>query len=82
MLVGVVSDIHCNLTAFDAVLADIQRRAPDLVLHGGGDGDGDSLVFRLRLFHNHEATITMTRKRLKARSPGPPRQWGEPVCGA
>ncbi|MGD0452823.1 MAG: metallophosphoesterase family protein [Solirubrobacteraceae bacterium] len=30
-----VSDVHGNLTAFDAVAADIQRRAPELVLHGG-----------------------------------------------
>jgi putative phosphoesterase len=35
MRVAIVSDIHGNLTAFEAVLADIQRRAPDLVLHGG-----------------------------------------------
>jgi len=35
MRVAVVSDVHGNLTAFDAVLADIQGRAPDLVLHGG-----------------------------------------------
>jgi putative phosphoesterase len=33
--VAIVSDVHGNLTAFDAVLADIQRRAPELVLHGG-----------------------------------------------
>jgi putative phosphoesterase len=33
--IAVVSDVHGNLTAFDAVLTDIQRRAPDLVLHGG-----------------------------------------------
>jgi 3',5'-cyclic AMP phosphodiesterase CpdA len=35
MRIAIVSDVHGNLTAFDAVLADIQRRAPDLVLHGG-----------------------------------------------
>lgn len=35
MRVVVVSDVHGNLTAFDAVLADIRRRAPDVVLHGG-----------------------------------------------
>src|SRR6266480_7864596 len=35
MRVAIVSDVHGNLTAFDAVLADIQRRPPDLVLHGG-----------------------------------------------
>jgi putative phosphoesterase len=33
--VAIVSDVHGNLTAFDAVLADVRRRAPDLVLHGG-----------------------------------------------
>jgi predicted phosphodiesterase len=35
MRVAVVSDIHGNLTALEAVLADIHRRAPDLVVHGG-----------------------------------------------
>ena len=35
MRVAIVSDVHGNLTAFDAVLADIERRTPDLVLHGG-----------------------------------------------
>lgn len=35
MRVAIVSDVHGNLTAFDAVLEDIQRRAPDLILHGG-----------------------------------------------
>jgi putative phosphoesterase len=33
--VAIVSDVHGNLTAFDAVSADIERRAPDVVLHGG-----------------------------------------------
>jgi putative phosphoesterase len=35
MRVAIVSDVHGNLTAFEAVLADMQRWAPDLVLHGG-----------------------------------------------
>ena len=35
MRVAIVSDIHGNLTAFDAVLADIQGKAPDVVLQGG-----------------------------------------------
>lgn len=35
MRVAIVSDVHGNLTAFEAVLADIQPRAPDVVLHGG-----------------------------------------------
>jgi putative phosphoesterase len=33
--IAIVSDVHGNLTALDAVVADIERRAPDLVLHGG-----------------------------------------------
>jgi predicted phosphodiesterase len=35
MRIAVVSDIHGNLTAFEAVLADLQRRDVDQVLHGG-----------------------------------------------
>jgi len=35
MRIAIVSDVHGNLTAFDAVAADLQSRAPDLVLHGG-----------------------------------------------
>src|SRR5271167_2586167 len=35
MRIAVVSDIHGNLTAFEAVLADLQQTSPDLVLHGG-----------------------------------------------
>jgi predicted phosphodiesterase len=35
MRVALVSDIHGNLTALEAVIADLRRRAPDLVLHGG-----------------------------------------------
>jgi putative phosphoesterase len=33
--IAVVSDIHGNLTAFEAVLADLRETSPDLVLHGG-----------------------------------------------
>jgi putative phosphoesterase len=35
MRTAIVSDVHGNLTAFDAVLADIERQQPDTVLHGG-----------------------------------------------
>jgi predicted phosphodiesterase len=35
MRVALVSDIHGNLTALEAVIADIDRRAPDAVVHGG-----------------------------------------------
>jgi predicted phosphodiesterase len=35
MKVAIVSDIHGNRRAFQAVLADLRQVAPDLVLHGG-----------------------------------------------
>jgi putative phosphoesterase len=35
MRIAVISDIHGNLTALDAVAADLNRAKPDLVLHGG-----------------------------------------------
>lgn len=42
MRVAVLSDIHGNLTAFEAVLAELQRLAPDVVLHGGDLADTGS----------------------------------------
>jgi predicted phosphodiesterase len=38
--IAVVSDIHGNRTAFEAVLADLQETSPDLILHGGDLADG------------------------------------------
>jgi putative phosphoesterase len=35
MRVAVVSDIHGNLTALDAVIADLKNVSPDLIVHGG-----------------------------------------------
>jgi putative phosphoesterase len=35
MRIAVVSDIHGNRTAFEAVLAYLRQTAPDLILHGG-----------------------------------------------
>ena len=35
MRVAVVSDVHGNLTALEAVIADLRTVAPDLVVHGG-----------------------------------------------
>jgi putative phosphoesterase len=40
--IAIVSDIHGNLTAFEAVLADLRETAPDLILHGGDLGDNGS----------------------------------------
>jgi predicted phosphodiesterase len=39
MRIAVVSDVHGNRTAFEAVLADLRKNAPDLVLHGGDLAD-------------------------------------------
>ena len=35
MRVAILSDIHANLTALDAVIADLRTTTPDLVVHGG-----------------------------------------------
>lgn len=42
MRIAVVSDIHGNRTAFEAVLADLRETAPDLILHGGDLAGGGS----------------------------------------
>src|SRR6266513_2300564 len=42
MRIAIVSDIHGNRTAFEAVLADLRQTAPDLILHGGDLADGGS----------------------------------------
>src|SRR5580700_12138289 len=42
MRTAIVSDIHGNLTAFEAVLADLRETSPDLILHGGDLGDNGS----------------------------------------
>jgi predicted phosphodiesterase len=39
MRIAIVSDIHGNRTAFEAVLADLQQTAPDLIFHGGDLAD-------------------------------------------
>jgi len=52
MRMAIISDIHGNRTAFEAVLADVRQAAPDLVLHGGDLADGGSspieIVDRIR----------------------------------
>src|ERR1700686_681540 len=39
MRIAILSDIHGNRTAFEAVLADLKQTAPDLTLHGGDLSD-------------------------------------------
>ncbi len=42
MRIAIVSDIHGNRTAFEAVLADLRQTSPDLILHGGDLADAGS----------------------------------------
>ena len=52
MRIAIVSDIHGNRTAFEAVLADLHQTSPDLILHGGDLADGGAspaeIVDRIR----------------------------------
>jgi putative phosphoesterase len=42
MRIAIVSDIHGNRTAFEAVVADLRQMSPDLIFHGGDLADGGS----------------------------------------
>jgi predicted phosphodiesterase len=52
MRIAIVSDIHGNRTAFEAVLSDLRQTSPDLILHGGDLPHGGSspaeIVDRIR----------------------------------
>jgi predicted phosphodiesterase len=52
MRIAIVSDIHGNRTAFEAVLEDLQQTSPDIVLHGGDLADSGAspaeIVDRIR----------------------------------
>jgi predicted phosphodiesterase len=54
MRIAILSDIHGNRTAFEAVLADLQQTSPDLILHGGDLADAGAspveIVDRIRDF--------------------------------
>lgn len=42
MRIAIISDIHGNLTALDAVLADLRQQKPDVIYHGGDLAFGGS----------------------------------------
>lgn len=44
MRIAILSDIHGNRTALEAVAADLRETAPDLILHGGDLADGANPV--------------------------------------
>ena len=46
MRIAIVSDIHGNRTAFEAVLADLRQTSPDLILHGGDLADSGAVPRR------------------------------------
>jgi putative phosphoesterase len=52
MRIAVISDIHGNRTAFEAVVADLRQTSPDLILHGGDLAHGGAspawIVDRIR----------------------------------
>jgi predicted phosphodiesterase len=87
MRIAIVSDIHGNRTAFEAVLADLRQTSPDLILHGGDLADGGSspveIVDRIRdlgwqgVAGNGEEALSMpgTLAEFASQSPAPPSLW-------
>ena len=87
MRIAIVSDIHDNLTAFEAVLADLDETSPDLVLHGGDLVSGGSspaeVVDRIRdlrwlgVFGNSDEAISRpeTLEEFARQSPAPRSLW-------
>jgi putative phosphoesterase len=52
MRIAVVSDVHGNMTALEAVLADLATVAPDLIVHGGDLCSGScsaAVIDRIRM---------------------------------
>jgi predicted phosphodiesterase len=87
MRIAIVSDIHDNLTAFEAVLADLGKTSPDVILHGGDLASGGSspaeVVDRVRdlrwrgVFGNSDEAIARpgTLQEFARQSPAPQSLW-------
>jgi predicted phosphodiesterase len=87
MRIAIVSDIHGNLTAFEAVLADLRQTSPDLILHGGDLADSGSrpveIVDRVRdlgwqgVIGNTDEMLAMpeTLEEFASQSKAPPALW-------
>ncbi len=87
MRIAVVSDIHGNLTAFEAVLADLRQASPDLSLPGGDLAEAGArpveIVDRIRdlgwpgVAGNGEEALSMpeTLEEFASQSSAPPSLW-------
>src|ERR1700690_4211802 len=87
MRIAILSDIHGNRTAFEAVLADLRQTSPDLILHGGDLADAGAspveVVDRIRdlgwqgVAGNGEGALSMpeTLEEFAGQSPAPPSLW-------
>ena len=87
MRIAIVSDIHGNGSAFEAVLRDLEEISPDLILHGGDLADGGSspaeVVDRIRelgwrgVMGNTDEMLCRIEslEEFAAQSPAPPSLW-------
>jgi predicted phosphodiesterase len=87
MRIAIVSDIHGNRTAFEAVLGDLRETSPDLIFHGGDLADSGSspveIVDRIRdlgwqgVIGNTDEMLTTpeTLEEFASQSSAPPSIW-------
>lgn len=85
MRIAVVSDVHGDLVALEAVVADLNKRSPDLVLHGGDlavlGPDPVGVVDRVREFGwdgvqgNTDELLWRTGLRERRLGEAPPGAW-------